>query len=221
MEESSLRDSSERSAIDAFQDARQEILLQFLPVIVDAGLLIEKEGLGLLDLPFDPDVLGDAVDLLAAGSTLDLDLGDLCRHGPRRAPCPARNRCDRRPSNGLGGGGSRGGRGGGARGGRDQETERCRHQQHQQREPRGPGHWMPPRGAGPGAGASGAVPEDGAAPVAGAATPGASEPLAAAPGATFCAARCRSRSSAFFWRSIRFCSLTILSWPSAMYESPG
>src|SRR5881396_2645888 len=64
--------SSERRPVDAFHDPRKEILLQLLPVVVDARLLVEEERLGLLDLAFDSDVLGNPVDLLAARATLDL-----------------------------------------------------------------------------------------------------------------------------------------------------
>src|SRR5262245_25749273 len=64
----------ERCPRDAVENLGDEVLFQLLPVVVDARLLIEEERLGLLDLAFDPDLVGDAVDLLAASALLDLDL---------------------------------------------------------------------------------------------------------------------------------------------------
>src|SRR5215831_6035680 len=43
----------ERGVRHAVEDLRDEVLLQLLPVVVDARLLVEEEGLGLLDLAFD------------------------------------------------------------------------------------------------------------------------------------------------------------------------
>jgi hypothetical protein len=71
----------EGGARHAVENLGNHVLLQFLPVIVDAGLLIEKERFGLLDLALNADLLGDAVDLLAAGSALDFDLGRVAGPG--------------------------------------------------------------------------------------------------------------------------------------------
>src|ERR1022692_3601957 len=88
---------------NAVQYLRDEVLLQFLPVVVDARLLIEKERLRLLDLALDPDLVGDAVDLLTARPFFDLHLGRAVGGGWRGGRSRGRRRrwISRRRGDGL------------------------------------------------------------------------------------------------------------------------
>src|SRR5579862_5615609 len=198
----------ERRVRDALEDLRDEVLLQLLPVVVDAGLLIEEERLGLLDLALDADLVLDHVRLLAVRALPDIDLG--------------------------GGVGGRRRRRVAARGLRERERRREQHWQREDAEERfrcfhgrlpdvtyfaggaaGAAGGAACGAAGPAPGAAGAAPgaagaagAAAAAPGAGAAPPGApaAPPAAAflASSAAFFAARAASRSAAFFTRSRRF-----------------
>src|SRR5437660_4429045 len=71
----------ERAVFHAVEDLRHEVLLERFPVVVDGRTLEHVKRLRLLNFSLDDDTLGDAIDLLAAGTAGDLDAGRLLFFG--------------------------------------------------------------------------------------------------------------------------------------------
>src|SRR4029077_3078698 len=207
---------SKWGAGDAVDDLGDEVLLQFLPVVVDGGLLVEEKRLGLLDLALDADLFGDSVDFLSPRPFLDLHLW---RRVGGRGGRWRRGR----------GGGRRRARGGG-RCGRPLRADDSGRQHQRQRQTGheahlGSSHRQFPYfaggaawtggAAGAGAGAGGAAPAGTGTPGGAGAAPGAGCPVSPAAfwasTAAFWAARAASRSWFFFRRSSRFSSFLMWS----------
>src|SRR3954463_7583232 len=72
MEGYSTSSRLEGRARHAVQDLGYEILLQLLPIVIDAGFLKDIEGFRLLDFAVDVDGVDDPVDSLPTGTPFHL-----------------------------------------------------------------------------------------------------------------------------------------------------